>query len=180
MKRIMLIFSVIINFGACAYHDVVEYKDSDGKKENIIQLSKNIKIEFEYIFCNKSYYEEENPKYYLSSNCSVRSENETELVNIDIKIKNNDGNILKFDNLSVGNGDQNKTYLSLRDFMKEKQIRFGWDIYMNYDYEYVKYKDIVMEYYIVIKENNKLYELKGEKKLHRNMRRVRTYPIFGV
>ncbi len=180
MKRIIIIFSVIIIFEACAYHDVIEYKDSDEKKENIIQLSENTRVEFEYIFCNKSYYEEKNPRYYLSSSCSIRSENEIELLNIDIKIKNNEGNILKLNNLSVGNGDQNNAYDSFRDFMKKKQIRFGWDIYMNYDYDYVKYKDIILEYSIEIKENGKLYKLKGEKKLHRNMRRVRTYPWFGA
>jgi hypothetical protein len=95
-------------------------------------------------------------------------------------MKIDDDKIMNFNNVSVGVGENAKDYSSFNALLKEKQIRFGWDIYMNYDYEYVKYKDIVMEYYIVIKENNKLYELKGEKKLHRNMRRVRTYPIFGV
>lgn len=150
MKRIIFIFSVIIFFEACAYHDVIEYKDSDDKKENIFQLSENVKVELEYVYCNKSYYEEENPKYYLNSSCSIRSEKEFELVNIDIKMKIDDDKIMNFNNVSVGVGENAKDYSSFNALLKEKQIRFGWDIYMNYDYEYVKYKDIVMEYYIVI------------------------------
>ncbi len=178
MKRIIIILSVIINFGACTYHDVVDYEDGDGKIENRTYLNDDLYVEFEYLFCDESLYEEENPKYYLSSRCSVWSENKIEMIFIDIKMRIDDLT-LKSENLSVGNLDQNKKYNSFNEFSKEKQIRFGWDIYMGYNYDYVKYENIILEYDIVLKENDKLFKLKGDKKLHRNLRRVRTYSIFG-
>ena len=180
MKRIMIIFSVIIIFEACAYYDVVDYKDSDGNIEYRTYLNDDLYVEFKYLFCDKSNYDEENPKYYLVSRCSVWSENKIELINIDIVIRTENNEIFKFDVFLVQNGNSEIKYNSFKDFLKEKQIRFGWNNYMLYDYEYVKNEVIILEYSIEIKENGKLYKLKREKKLHRNMRRVRTYPWFGT
>lgn len=184
---ILAIFVFILWFSFTPYKKIV-YEDNMNNTEIIININKDFDIKISYLYNATSLVWNNRLQSWLDvflSRIMIIRENSWQpivLKKCSIILYDVKGNIIPFNRIDWFNGEM-LAEKNIRHFKNESELLMSYrklsgdELY--YIFSELNYKQLKIEYHVIVESNGQTYEIRDSKELHRNVK-WKLWSIFNI